>query len=161
MKWINTRFPDDLHAEIAEAAIAEERPIGSWLRIAAKEKLARDRTPPHPMEAIRPEIEAIGTAGERAAELVREAYQPLEREDSCIFDLTEGDWRVTAIDVGDGDAQVEFTYKSEPYRSLRYPAYKVWNIPAHLSDITADFEAGLELASWPGVPPSTPTEKGE
>lgn len=42
MKWINARFPDDLHAEIAEAANAEERPIGSWLRIAAKEKLARD-----------------------------------------------------------------------------------------------------------------------
>jgi hypothetical protein len=42
MKWINTRFPDDLHAEIAEAAIAEERRIGSWLRIAAKEKLVRE-----------------------------------------------------------------------------------------------------------------------
>jgi hypothetical protein len=28
---------------MAEAANAEERPIGSWLRIAAKEKLARDK----------------------------------------------------------------------------------------------------------------------
>jgi hypothetical protein len=45
MKWINARFPDLLHEEIAEAANAEERPIGSWLRIAAKEKLARDREP--------------------------------------------------------------------------------------------------------------------
>jgi hypothetical protein len=44
MKWINARFPDDLHAEIANAADAEERPIGSWLRIAAKEKLASTNT---------------------------------------------------------------------------------------------------------------------
>jgi hypothetical protein len=42
MKWINARFPDDLHQEIAAAASAEERAIGSWLRLAAKEKLARD-----------------------------------------------------------------------------------------------------------------------
>jgi hypothetical protein len=39
---INARFPDDLYAEITAAANAEDRPIGSWLRIAAKEKLARD-----------------------------------------------------------------------------------------------------------------------
>ena len=42
VKHVNTRFPDDLDDEIAAAANAEERPIGSWLRIAAKEKLARD-----------------------------------------------------------------------------------------------------------------------
>ena len=41
MKHVNTRFPDDPYDEMAEAANAEERPIGSWLRIAAKEKLAR------------------------------------------------------------------------------------------------------------------------
>jgi hypothetical protein len=41
VKHVNTRFPDDLYDEVAEAANAEERPIGSWLRIAAKEKLAR------------------------------------------------------------------------------------------------------------------------
>jgi hypothetical protein len=42
VKHVNTRFPDDLYDEMADAANAEERPIGSWLRIAAKEKLARD-----------------------------------------------------------------------------------------------------------------------
>jgi hypothetical protein len=42
MKWINTRFPEQLYDEITAAANSEERPIGSWLRIAAKEKLARD-----------------------------------------------------------------------------------------------------------------------
>jgi hypothetical protein len=82
-------------------------------------------------------------------------------DESRIFDITEGDWQVIATEADQGEALVEFTYKSEPYRSIRYPAYKVWNIPAHLSDITADFESGMELASWPGVPPSTPTEKGE
>jgi hypothetical protein len=39
---VNTRFPDDLYEQVTAAANAEERPIGSWLRIAAKEKLARD-----------------------------------------------------------------------------------------------------------------------
>jgi hypothetical protein len=43
MRYVNTRFPEDLYDEMAEAANAEERPIGSWLRIAAKEKLARER----------------------------------------------------------------------------------------------------------------------
>jgi hypothetical protein len=42
MKWINARFPEQLYDQITAAAISEERPIGSWLRIAAKEKLARD-----------------------------------------------------------------------------------------------------------------------
>jgi hypothetical protein len=43
VKHVNTRFPDDLYDEMAEAANAEERPVGAWLRIAAKEKLARDK----------------------------------------------------------------------------------------------------------------------
>jgi hypothetical protein len=34
---------DDIYDEIADAANAEEMPIGSWLRIAVKEKLARER----------------------------------------------------------------------------------------------------------------------
>lgn len=45
MKHVNTRFPDDLYDEVADAANAEERPVGAWLRIAAKEKLARDGRP--------------------------------------------------------------------------------------------------------------------
>jgi hypothetical protein len=42
MKWINTRFPEQLYDQVTAAANAEERTFGSWLRIAAKEKLARD-----------------------------------------------------------------------------------------------------------------------
>ena len=40
MKWINTRFSEQIYDQAT--ANAEEWPIGSWLRIAAKEKLARD-----------------------------------------------------------------------------------------------------------------------
>jgi hypothetical protein len=46
VKHVNTRFPDDLYDEVAAAAVAQERPIGAWLRIAAKEKLARGRDDP-------------------------------------------------------------------------------------------------------------------
>jgi hypothetical protein len=42
MKWINTRFPEQLYDDVTAAANAEERTFGAWLRMAAKEKLARD-----------------------------------------------------------------------------------------------------------------------
>lgn len=70
-----------------------------------------------------------------------------------IFDITEGEWRVTAEDTETrGDARVRFWHRGEPFRELIYPADKVWNIPAHLADITADLAHGMALASWTGFP---------
>jgi hypothetical protein len=42
MKWINTRFPEQLYDQVTAAANAQERTFGAWLRVAAKEKLDRD-----------------------------------------------------------------------------------------------------------------------
>jgi hypothetical protein len=42
MKYVNARFPDSLYDQVLDAANAQERPLSAWLRIAAKEKLARD-----------------------------------------------------------------------------------------------------------------------
>jgi predicted HicB family RNase H-like nuclease len=42
VKYVNARFPDSLHEKMLNAANAEERPLSAWLRIAVKEKLARD-----------------------------------------------------------------------------------------------------------------------
>jgi hypothetical protein len=41
VKHVNTRFPDDLYEEATEAAIADQRPLGSLVRIAVQEYLAR------------------------------------------------------------------------------------------------------------------------
>jgi hypothetical protein len=53
-----------------------------------------------------------------------------------------------------GDALVEIFKDGEPYRRFLYPAYKVWNIAAHFSDIV-DGEidgnmSGYDLAGWTG-----------
>jgi hypothetical protein len=73
-------------------------------------------------------------------------------DETPYYDITEGDWRVIATPSGGGDARIDFTYKGDPFRSLACPAYRVWNIPAHMTDIVADFEAGMRVASWPDFP---------
>jgi hypothetical protein len=42
VKYVNARFPETLYDKMLDAANAEERPISAWLRMAVKEKLARD-----------------------------------------------------------------------------------------------------------------------
>lgn len=53
-----------------------------------------------------------------------------------------------------GDALVEISRDGEPYRRFLYPAYKVWNIAAHFSDIVnSEIEGnftGYDLAGWTG-----------
>jgi hypothetical protein len=54
----------------------------------------------------------------------------------------------------DGDALVEITRDGEPYRRFLWPAYKIWNIAAHFSDIVdGEIEgnfSGYDLAGWTG-----------
>jgi hypothetical protein len=67
-----------------------------------------------------------------------------------FFDITQGDWRVTADRSAEaGVARICFTHKGEPFREFDYLSYKVWNVAAHLHDIVTDFEQGMALASWP------------
>lgn len=77
--------------------------------------------------------------------------------DEPFYDITEGDWRVVAVPHGEQQARIEFTYRGEPFKAVNgYPAYKVWNIPAHLHDIIEGFESHLA----PVVPtPSTEEPK--
>lgn len=61
-----------------------------------------------------------------------------------------------------GDALVEMYRAGEPYRRFLYPAYKVWNIAAHFSDIvTSEIEgnnSGYDLAGWTGFTVIQPQE---
>lgn len=61
-----------------------------------------------------------------------------------------------------GDALVELYRDGQPYRRMLYPAYKVWNLAAHFSDIvdseiSGDF-AGYSLAGWTGFDVVMPRE---
>jgi hypothetical protein len=53
-----------------------------------------------------------------------------------------------------GEALVEIERDGKPYRRFLYPAYKVWNIAAHFSDIVSgEIEgnfSGYDLAGWDG-----------
>lgn len=53
-----------------------------------------------------------------------------------------------------GEALVEISREGEPYRRFLYPAYKVFNIAAHFSEIvTSEIEGdnhGYDLAGWAG-----------
>lgn len=54
----------------------------------------------------------------------------------------------------EGDALVEITRDGEPYRRFLYPAYKIWNLAAHFTDIVDSEVAGdfygYDLAGWTG-----------
>ena len=61
-----------------------------------------------------------------------------------------------------GDALVEIFRDDKPYRRMLYPAYKVWNIAAHFSDIVDSEIAGdckgYDLAGWTGFSVVRPVE---
>lgn len=69
-----------------------------------------------------------------------------------IFDLIEGDWHVFATDLPSRthEALVTFEYQDKLYKKVIYPAYAIWNVPAHLREITEVFEAAIALTTAGG-----------
>ena len=53
------------------------------------------------------------------------------------------------------DALVEIFKDGQPLREFIFPAYKVWNIAAHFTDIVdsevAKTTTGYEIAAWNGI----------
>lgn len=60
-----------------------------------------------------------------------------------------------------GEALVEIEREGQPYRRFLWPAYKVWNIAAHFSDIVSgEIEgnfSGYDAAGWTGFTVIQPT----
>lgn len=58
----------------------------------------------------------------------------------------------------DGDALIEIFKDGEVLRSFRYPAYRIWNIAAHFSDIVdgeiEKNDSGYRAANWNGITPT-------
>ena len=54
-----------------------------------------------------------------------------------------------------GDALIEIFKDGQPLRCFLFPAYKIWNIAAHFSDIVdGEIEgnaSGYERAAWNGI----------
>ncbi len=54
-----------------------------------------------------------------------------------------------------GEALIEIFKDAKPLRAFLFPAYKVWNIAAHFSDIVdgeiAGNSNGYEMAAWDGI----------
>lgn len=49
-----------------------------------------------------------------------------------------------------GEALVEITKDGQAVKSFLWPAYKIWNIAAHVDDIAADLNEGLSVAGSTG-----------
>lgn len=78
------------------------------------------------------------------------------------FDIDDRGFNVKAWYLEDNcDALIEVRYDGKILRSFEYPAYKIWNIAAHFSDIVDgelskdDKERGYEIASWNGISGAT------
>lgn len=76
-----------------------------------------------------------------------------------VFEIREADRGFTAKafyleEPNKGDALVEIYRDGEPYRRFLFPAYKIWNIAAHFSDIVTgqleDSMSGFDMAGWAG-----------
>lgn len=54
-----------------------------------------------------------------------------------------------------GDALIEIFRDGNPLRAFLFPAYKVWNIAAHFTDIVdgeiENSPRGYEMAAWDGI----------
>lgn len=64
--------------------------------------------------------------------------------------------RATDKKDGSGNATIEIIKDGGTVRTFDFPAYKVWNIAAHFSDIVdseiAGNTNGHQLAAWNGLP---------
>lgn len=73
------------------------------------------------------------------------------------FDITDRGYNVKAfyIEDGKGDALIKITKDGNPLRKFLFPAYKIWNIAAHFSDIVdGELEnntSGYEMAASTGI----------
>jgi hypothetical protein len=89
--------------------------------------------------------EQLETARDLAAEATAKAWIILGEamtgpaSSAPAFDETRGAWRVTAT-CGPSE-NVTFYRDGKLYMSYTYPAYKIWNVLAHLDEIIADLES--------------------
>jgi hypothetical protein len=64
-------------------------------------------------------------------------------------------WYLVNTEESKGDALIEIFYKDNLIREFLFPAYKIWNIAAHLSDIVdgelKNSDRGYQIAASTGL----------
>jgi hypothetical protein len=64
-------------------------------------------------------------------------------------------WYLKDIQESKGDALIEITLNGEVMHRFLFPAYKIWNIRAHFSDIVdgeiEGNDSGYGMAAWNGI----------
>lgn len=73
--------------------------------------------------------------------------------DEVAFECEESGYHFRAwyLTEPKADALVEITKDDEVVKSFLWPAYKIWNIAAHASDIAEDLDRGLRIAGSDGL----------
>ena len=56
----------------------------------------------------------------------------------------------TYLDDGPKEALIEIAKDGAVVKSVHWPAYKIWNIQAHATDIVDDLEKGIRIAGETG-----------
>jgi hypothetical protein len=74
-------------------------------------------------------------------------------KDEIAYDINEFNLRFVATYLVEpkGDALIEIFKGDTLVKSFLFPAYKIWNIPAHANDIAAEIEEGLRVAGSTGL----------
>lgn len=66
-------------------------------------------------------------------------------------------WYLKNTESSKGDALIEITLNGEVIRRFLFPAYKIWNIQAHFTDIVdgeiEKSDRGYRMAAWNGIGP--------
>lgn len=73
--------------------------------------------------------------------------------DKLAFELEEDGFHIMAhyLHEPEGHAVVDIRKDGKVIRSFLWPAYKIWNIAAHASDIISDLQEGLAVAGSDGL----------
>ena len=84
------------------------------------------------------------------------------KKEKLVFSINERGfsaraWYLENIETSKGDALVVVKYGRKTIRQFIFPAYKIWNIPAHFDDIIDgelskdDKERGYRIAASTGL----------
>lgn len=75
----------------------------------------------------------------------------MDGETLVYFDADHEGLHFHAEKADKGNALITISRDGEELRRFLWPAYKVWNIAAHASDIAADINHGLAVAGSDGL----------
>ena len=70
----------------------------------------------------------------------------VKEKEEAVFDINYRGFNIQAFYLSEpkDDALIVVTKDEKPFREFLYPAYKIWNIAAHIRDIVDFIELEME-----------------